>query len=138
MYARSPRSNEPLEHRRLRLPDALGFLLCVIVALLAIRSVVGRNADDLVAQAPDFDLARAAALLAVARRFAKEPPARNDLVVLFTDAEEDGLLGAAAFVRGDPLAKRVRAFVNFEARGTHGASAMYSATAGSAPLLRAF
>ena len=41
------------------------------------------------------------------------------------EGEEDDLLGAEAFVAGDPAAKEVGAVVNLEARGTTGASLMF-------------
>lgn len=50
--------------------------------------------------------------------------ARPVLVVL-TDAEEAGLVGAAAFAAHDPLARRVGAVVNMEARGTTGGANMF-------------
>ncbi|MCF6329183.1 MAG: M20/M25/M40 family metallo-hydrolase [Henriciella sp.] len=42
------------------------------------------------------------------------------LLVLITDGEEAGLIGASAFVANDPLAERVAAVVNMEARGVKG------------------
>ncbi len=42
------------------------------------------------------------------------------LLVLITDGEEAGLLGASAFVANNPLAKQVGAVVNMEARGVKG------------------
>lgn len=47
------------------------------------------------------------------------------VLVLLTDAEEAGLVGAAAFAVHDPLAKRVGAVVNMEARGTTGGVNMF-------------
>ncbi|MEK9613710.1 MAG: M20/M25/M40 family metallo-hydrolase [Flavobacteriaceae bacterium] len=52
----------------------------------------------------------------------KQP--KNDLVILFTDAEEVGLDGAKLFVRSHPLAKNVGLAINFEARGSGGPSSM--------------
>ncbi|MCH8535058.1 MAG: M20/M25/M40 family metallo-hydrolase [Flavobacteriaceae bacterium] len=48
----------------------------------------------------------------------------NDLVFLFSDAEEIGLLGAQLFVDEHPWAKKVDFTINFEARGTSGPSNM--------------
>jgi hypothetical protein len=45
---------------------------------------------------------------------------KNDVIALFTDGEEPGLLGAKAFVDQHPWAKDVGLVLNFEARGTHG------------------
>lgn len=47
------------------------------------------------------------------------------LLVVITDAEEAGLIGAAAFAAHDPLAKRVGAVINMEARGTTGGANMF-------------
>ncbi|MDO6693875.1 M20/M25/M40 family metallo-hydrolase [Aliiglaciecola sp. 3_MG-2023] len=46
----------------------------------------------------------------------------NDIYIIFTDAEEQGLLGAEAIVKGHPLADKVGLILNFEARGSGGAS----------------
>ncbi len=48
----------------------------------------------------------------------------NNLIFLFTDAEEIGLLGAKLFAEQHPLAKQVDFTINFEARGTSGPSNM--------------
>jgi hypothetical protein len=80
------------------------------------------------------DAAGVAALLEVLRALSADPAARNDVVVLFDDAEEAGLVGATAFVQGHPWAKDVRAVINLEARGTRGPSLLFE-TAGSAALL---
>jgi hypothetical protein len=53
------------------------------------------------------------------------PPLKNDLIVLVTDAEEEGLLGAAGFVADHPWAKDVAIALNFEARGGGGPSFMF-------------
>lgn len=47
------------------------------------------------------------------------------VIVVLTDAEEAGLVGAAAFAAHDPLAKRVGAVINMEARGTTGGVNMF-------------
>jgi hypothetical protein len=50
---------------------------------------------------------------------ARGVPAR-DVIVLITDGEEAGLLGAQAFFQRDPLAKRIGFLFNTEARGGGG------------------
>jgi hypothetical protein len=55
----------------------------------------------------------------------KGKPLDRPVLVLLTDAEEAGLVGAAAFAARDPLAKRIGAVVNLEARGTTGAANMF-------------
>ena len=72
------------------------------------------------------DGAGSAALLETLRALrASRRPLAHDVVALFTDGEEAGLLGAAAFVREHPWAKDVAVVLNFEARGTSGRSFMF-------------
>lgn len=78
-----------------------------------------------------------AALLETARALLAGPPLPRPVVLLFTDAEEVGLLGARAFVRDDPVAREVGAVVNVEARGTGGPSVMFETSRGNAWLVRA-
>ena len=64
---------------------------------------------------------------------------KNDIIILFTDAEELGLNGAALFVREHPWAKDVKVALNFEARGSGGPSNMIVETnGGNAGLIKAF
>lgn len=72
-----------------------------------------------------------AALLETLRALQAGPQLRNDVIVLFTDAEESGLLGARAFARGHPWAQDVRLVFNFEARGTYGPSVMFETSSGN-------
>jgi hypothetical protein len=65
-----------------------------------------------------------AVLLEVARVLVREPPARR-VVLLFSDGEEAGLLGARAFVAQHPLAATIDTVVNLEARGSRGPSLMF-------------
>jgi len=51
-------------------------------------------------------------------------PHENDIIVLFSDAEELGLNGAALFVTQNQWASEVGLALNFEARGTSGPSYM--------------
>jgi hypothetical protein len=81
------------------------------------------------------DGAGAAAVVEAARAIGAGPDVRRTLVVLLTDGEEDGLLGAEAFAREHPLAKRVRAVVNVDARGSSGPSFMFETSANSAWLV---
>ncbi|MEM7084756.1 MAG: M28 family peptidase [Bacteroidota bacterium] len=56
--------------------------------------------------------------------FASGKQPKNDIIILFTDAEEVGLDGADLFVNQHPWAKEVRLALNFEARGSGGPSNM--------------
>jgi Peptidase family M28 len=52
-------------------------------------------------------------------------PLSNDLIFVFADGEEVGMLGARAFVTEHPWAKDVKLAINFEASGSRGAAVMY-------------
>jgi MFS family permease len=78
-----------------------------------------------------------AVLLETLRALRVGPALSNDVIALFTDDEEDGLLGAAAFVRDHPWAKDVGVLMNFEARGTFGPSFMFETGAGNLDVVRA-
>jgi hypothetical protein len=74
------------------------------------------------------DAAGVAAALEIARAIPRAAQAR-DLVVLLTDGEEIGLVGARDFFapapKGDPLAGRIGAIVNMETRGGGGRAFMF-------------
>ena len=71
------------------------------------------------------DGAAVAAMLETARALQHSGPLQNNLILLFTDAEEIGLLGARAFVQESPLMKDIGLVVNFESRGNAGPSFMF-------------
>lgn len=63
----------------------------------------------------------------------------NDIIILFTDAEELGLNGAALFVTQHHWAKEIGLVLNFEARGSSGPSYMLMETnKGNAGLVKEF
>lgn len=76
-------------------------------------------------------------ILETARALRNEP-LKNDLIVLFTDGEEAGMLGATAFIAEHPLAKNVGVALNFEARGSSGPVLMFETSAGNARLISEF
>ena len=65
------------------------------------------------------------AILEAVRALGARAPLRNDVIVLFTDAEELGLLGAHAFVDGHPWMEDVAVLLSFEMRGGGGPSMMF-------------
>lgn len=83
------------------------------------------------------DGAAVAAMLEALRALQASTGMRNDVVFLFTDAEELGLLGAAAFVAGNDLS-RFGVVLNWEARGSRGPAWMFQTGDGNHPLVRAF
>ena len=78
-----------------------------------------------------------ACALEIARILRLRPPAARPVVFLIDDGEEQGLLGAEAFVSRHPWAKEISAVVNVEARGTSGASYLFETSAGNRGLVRA-
>ena len=71
------------------------------------------------------DGAGVAAMLETYRALKAGPALRNDVIFLFTDGEECGLLGAKDFLDNHPWAKDVGLMLNFEARGTRGPSYLF-------------
>ena len=79
-----------------------------------------------------------ATLLETARALKSGPPPANDVIFLFTDGEELGLLGARAFAGEHPWARRVGVALNFEARGNGGPVMMFETTKGNAWMIEEF
>lgn len=70
--------------------------------------------------------AAVAALLEVARALTSSPARlRNDVVLLFSDAEEIGQLGARAFLENHECVPRIGVVLNFEGRGSRGPVLMF-------------
>ncbi len=81
------------------------------------------------------DAAGVAAVMEAARQLAADRPA-NDVVVLLTDAEEAGLLGARLWAqRTAPDFMGVAAVVNVEGRGSRGPSVLFETGRGDARLV---
>ena len=62
-------------------------------------------------------------------------PLERDLIAIFTDGEEDGLLGARLFVEEHPWASEVGLVLNFDARGNSGPSIMFETSDGNGWLI---
>jgi hypothetical protein len=82
------------------------------------------------------DGAGTAAILEIARMAAGFPAFENDIIFLFSDAEENGLIGADAFAEHNPLFQKVKAVINLEARGVAGSSAMFETSDGNRSIIR--
>ncbi len=65
------------------------------------------------------------AILETVRALGEREPLRNDVIVLLTDAEELGLLGARAFVDEHPWLDDVVVLISIEMRGGGGPSMMF-------------
>ncbi len=76
-----------------------------------------------------------ASIMEAARIMSAAPAPAHDVVFLITDGEEMGLLGAQGFFRQHPSAKDVGLVLNFEARGSHGASFMFETSNNNAWLI---
>jgi hypothetical protein len=77
------------------------------------------------------------AILETVRALKAGTPPKNDILVLITDGEELGLLGARAFVRDNPAMSDVKAVVSLEMRGGGGPSIMFEAGAENGWIVRA-
>lgn len=85
------------------------------------------------------DAAGVASMLEAARAIKARGVPVRDVVLLITDGEEAGLLGAQAFFQRDPMAKRIGFLFNAEARGGGGRAQMFQtglASGGAVAVLR--
>ena len=71
------------------------------------------------------------AAVEAARAIAVGPALRRGVIVVLTDGEGVGLLGARAFAEEHALARTVRGVVNVDSRGSAGPSAMFETRAGN-------
>jgi hypothetical protein len=94
---------------------------------------------DSVPRAPGAadDGAGVAAILEIARAITSDSPPRNDIDIVFTDAEEPWLLGAQAFVSEDRLDPQRSVVLNLEARGTSGPALMFESSSDNASIIPA-
>ena len=76
-----------------------------------------------------------AAILETARVLASGPRLRNDVIVLLSDAEEEGLLGARAFVKSE-WSRNAFVVLNFDARGVSGPLLMFESGQNDGWLIR--
>jgi len=63
---------------------------------------------------------------------------RNDVIFLFSDGEEIGLLGAKAFMEEHPWARNVGLVLNFDARGNSGPVIMFETSPNNQDLIYEF
>ena len=59
----------------------------------------------------------------------------HPVMALFTDGEENGLLGAAAYLRDPQVHSRIGAVINIESRGNQGPSYLFQTSAGDSKLI---
>jgi hypothetical protein len=81
------------------------------------------------------DMTAVVVMLELARLVKERPQTKNDIVFVFTDAEEKGLLGAEAFVQSDALVSQIGLVVNMEARGASGRAVLFETSENNTDLL---
>jgi hypothetical protein len=84
------------------------------------------------------DGAGVAAILEAVRAVKAGGPLKNDIIVLLTDGEEVGMLGARAFTAEHLWAKEVGLVLNLEARGNGGPVLMFETSPGNGRLIEEF
>ena len=84
------------------------------------------------------DATGVATALEVARLLKLKGQPQRDVIILITDGEEAGLLGANAFFRHAPMARRVGLIINMEARGGGGRANMFETGSENGALIDAF
>ncbi len=77
-------------------------------------------------------------ILETLRALKSSQPLRNNVIALFSDGEEFGLLGARAFVYQHPWAKDVGVVFNFDARGSSGPVIMFETSPRNGWLIKEF
>lgn len=84
------------------------------------------------------DALAVASMVQLMEKLSKQPP-QNDVYFLYTDGEDQGLLGAADFVNTQPgYAKEVDVLFNLEARGNRGAMLMFETSGRDYELVKRF
>lgn len=66
-----------------------------------------------------------ATILETLRALKASHPLKNDIIAVFTDGEEVGMMGGQALTENKSLMKQIGVALNFEARGTNGPSLMF-------------
>jgi Zn-dependent M28 family amino/carboxypeptidase len=115
-----------------------GYNRCAIAENI-VATIPGKSTDSYIALMAHYDSvpmspgagddgAGVAAILESARALALEAPFENSIILLFTDAEEMGLIGAEGFYNQHPLAKKIKLVLDFEGSGTTGQSMVLRTT----------
>lgn len=128
--------------------DITGKVKVAYVENILVR-IAGKNHDKAILVSGHYDSvtgaagagddgAAVASMLEILRIFKIEKEFENDVIFLFDDGEEMGLLGAKAFVDYHPWAKDVEIALNFEARGATGNSLMFETSPKNGWLIQEF
>lgn len=105
-----------------------GKALMLVAHYDSVRSSPGANDDG----------SGVVTLLETLRAIKAGPPLQNDVIFLFTDGEELGMLGARAFVDEHAWSKEVGLALNFEARGGYGPVFMFETSRSNGRLIEEF
>ncbi len=84
------------------------------------------------------DATGVAAIFEVVRAIRTRGTPERDIIVLITDGEEAGLLGARAFFAEHPLRGRIGLMINLEARGNGGRANMFQTGPDNGAIIAAF
>jgi len=114
-----------------------------------IATIPGSDKDSVIALMAHYDSvemapgagddgAAVAAILETTRALLLDAPFKNSIMLIFTDGEEAGLLGAEAFFKQHPLAKTIDLLLNFEGSGTKGGSMILRTTEANELLINAY
>lgn len=74
-------------------------------------------------------------ILQALRVLKQQPALQNDVIAVFSDAEEVGLLGASGFAADHPWMKDVGMLLNFDNRGNDGPVLMFEPSVGNGKLI---
>jgi len=113
-----------------RLPGAAAENAAVLLAAHYDSVPAGPGASD--------DGVGVAIVLEIARILAASPAPPHPIILLLTDGEEAGLLGAQLFVREHAWSKQVKAAVNLDSRGVSGPSLMFETGTANAWLMQLY
>ena len=84
------------------------------------------------------DITGVASILEIVRAIETGRPPARDVLVVITDGEEAGLLGAHAFFADDPIAAQVGFVLNLESRGGGGRATMFETGAANGQAIELF
>jgi beta-glucosidase len=100
--------------------------------------LVSAHTDSTAAGPGAADDGSGVAILVELARLLRHGEAHNGIILLFTEGEELGMLGAIAFLEQHPLAARVDVAVNLEARGQSGVSMLFQTQGPDAWLMETY
>ena len=84
------------------------------------------------------DGAGVVAMMETIRALKQRAPLEHDVIFLFTDQEEVGLMGAEAFVNANPLVENTGVLLNFESRGNQGVAYTFEVNPENGWVIRQF